>query len=438
MGLMVIEVRWSKNSPKEEKPMDKEIREKLALKRYQLISPVLAEPARAQNEYFRKQAEIEHEFPRYGLRKVRVSTMKAWLKKYRKGGFDLLKPKNRSDGGRPKRFTEDLLKTIEITCEAHPSLSVQKLYEQLRGQGLLGEPPVHYNTLLRVVKGKGWLPLKDRTDVRKAYEVENVNDLWIADFMHGPQVRTANRSAKAILCAILDDHSRMVVGHAFSTSETISALTVVLKEAFLAYGIPKRLYCDNSSTFSSDLLTRSCAQAGISLIHSKPYDSPSRGKVERLFRTVRERFLSALQESIPLEELNEALALWLKDDYHHKLHSGIGERPIDRYNSSVGRVLIRRLSREELDEIFLIRHERVVNHDATISFKGSLYEVPSAYIRQRIEIRHPVDDPQELYLYDNGVRVGKIRLLDKQENARTFRPQQVSTHLSFHKGEVLP
>jgi transposase InsO family protein len=322
---------------------------------------------------------------------------------------------------------EGLLKAIEIKCKAHPSLSVQKLYEMLRDQDLLGHPPVHYNTLLRVVKDQGWFSLKNRIDVRKAYEVDNVNDLWIADFMHGPQVRT-----------ILDDHSRMVVGHAFSTSETISALTLVLKEAFLAYGIPKRLYVDNGSSFSSDLLTRSCAQAGISLIHSKPYDSPSRGKIERFFRTVRERFLSGLREGITLEELNEAFSLWLQEDYHNKLHTGIEERPIDRYNASVGRVLIRRLSREELDEIFLIRHERVVNHDATISFKGSLYEVPAAYIRQRIEIRHPVDDPEELYLYDNGVRVGKIRLLDKQENARTFRPQQVSAHLSFHKGEVLP
>jgi len=418
--------------------MDKEIGEKIALKRYQLISPVLAEPARAQNAYFRKQAETEHELPRYGLRKVRVSTLKAWLRKYRTGGFDALKPKPRSDGGRPKRFTEDLLKTLEIKCKAHPSLSGQKLYEMLRDQDLLGHPPVHYNTLLRVVKEHGWLPLKKRTDVRKAYEVENANDLWIADFMHGPQVRTANRSAKAILCAILDDHSRMIVGHAFSTSETISALTVVLKEAFLAYGIPKRLYVDNGSSFSSDLLTRSCAQAGISLIHSKPYDSPSRGKVERFFRTTRERFLSAIPQTLTLDELNHAFSLWLNEDYHRKLHSGIEERPIDRYQASAGHVLIRRLSREELDEIFLIRHERVVNHDATISFKGSLYEVPAAYIRQRIEIRHPVDEPQELYLYDNGVRVGKIKLLDKQENARTFRPQQASTHLSFHKGEVLP
>ena len=48
------------------------------------------------------------------------------------------------------------------------------------------------------------------------------------------------------------------------------------------------------------------------------------------------------------------------------------------------------------------------------------------------------DVPEELFLYDNGLRVGRIKLLDKQENARTFRPQQVSTHLSFHKGEVLP
>jgi transposase InsO family protein len=230
----------------------------------------------------------------------------------------------------------------------------------------------------------------------------------------------------------------MVAGHAFSSSETISVLTLVLKEAFLTYGIPKRLYVDNGPSFSADLLARSCAMCGISLIHSKPYDSPSRGKVERFFRTVRERFLSGIQGGITLQELNQAFWIWLQEDYHHKVHSGIAERPIDRYNASVQRVPIRRLSKAELDEIFLVRHERVANNDATISFKGSLYEVPPAYIRQKIEIRHPVDDPDELYLYDNGLRVGRIRLLDKKENARTFKPQQVPTNLSFHKEEVKP
>jgi putative transposase len=416
--------------------MEEEIREKIALKRFQIISPILAEPQRAQNEYFRQQAQAEHDFPRYGRKKIRVSTLKSWLRKYRQGGFDTLKPKSRSDGGRPRRLNEQMLKVIEVKLKAYPNLSAQKHFEELRDQGLLGHPPVHYNTFLRLLKAQGWLPSKERTDVRKAYEVDNVNDLWIGDFLHGPQVHTGHRAAKAILCAILDDHSRLVVGQTFSTSETINTLTLVLKEAFLTYGIPKRLYVDNGPSFSSELLARSCALAGISLIHSKPYDSPSRGKIERFFRTARERFLAGLKEGLPLEELNEAFGLWLQEDYHHKFHTGIGESPTDRYHASAGRVPIRRLSRAELDEIFLIRYERVVNNDATISFKGTLYEVPAAYIRQRIEIRHPVDAPEELYLYDNAIRVGRIKLLDKRENARTFRPQQVPTHLSFHKGRI--
>jgi len=416
--------------------MEKDTRERIAIKRYQIISPVLAEPARAQNEYFRKQVEQDHEFPYYGRRKIAVSTMKAWLRAFRKRGFNALKPKERSDGGRPRKLDDQLLKVIEIKCKAYPQLSAQKLYEELRDQHLLGDPPVHYTTLLRIVKTQGWLSLQKRTDVRKAFEVDNVNDLWIGDFMHGPQVRYLNRSIKAVLCAVIDDHSRMIVGQAFNASETISALTPVLKEAFLSYGIPKRLYVDNGASFSSDLLAKCCALAGISLIHSKPYDSPSRGKVERFFRTVRERFLVGIQEGIHLDDLNQAFWVWVQEDYHHKLHTGIADRPIDRYHASLSRIDIRRLSIAELNEIFLVRHQRIVNNDATISFKGALYEVPSAYIRQKIELRHPVDDPQELFLYDNDIRVGRIKLLDKKENARTFRPNEVPTNLSFHQGRV--
>jgi len=418
--------------------MEKDMQERIALKRFQLISPVLAEPARAQNEYFRTQAEREHDFLRYGVKKISLSTMKSWLRRYRKGGFDALKPKERSDRGRPRRLNEHLLKVLEVKCKAYPQITKQKLYEHLCDEQLLGQPPIHYNTLLRVIKQHGWLTPAGRTDARKAYEAENVNDLWVCDFMHGPKIRSAKRSVSAILCAIIDDHSRMVVGHAFSASETISPLVLILKEALLSYGCPKRFYCDNGASFSSDLLARSCAMAGISLIHSKPYDSPSRGKIERFFRSVRERFLSGTPEGITLEELNEAFSLWLQHDYHHKIHTGIREKPIDRYHASMERISIRRFCSSELDEMFLIRHERVVNNDSTIRFKGALYEVPTAYIRQKIEIRHSVDDPGDLYLYDDGVRVGKIRLLDKKENARTFRPNTASTHLCFHKGRIVP
>ena len=417
--------------------MENEIREKIALKRFQIISPVLAEPTRVKNQYFREQADKEHEFPRYGVRKVRVSTMKGWLRAYKRRGFDGLKPKGRSDGGRPRRLTDPMLAVVEVKCKAYPHWTVQKLYEELREQGLLGDPPVHYNTLLRIVKSQGWLAPKARSDVRKAYEVDNFGDLWLCDFMHGPPARMGNHTRKAVLCAILDDHSRMIVGHAFSGSETIGAVTQVLKEALSTYGLPLRFYADNGPSFSASLLSRSCALAGISLIHSRPYDSASRGKIERFFRSVRDRFLSGITETLPLEELNEAFWAWVRDEYHERVHSGIDQRPIDRYRSSLERVHMRRLSTSELDEIFLVRHERVVNNDATISFKKKLYEVPAAYIRQKVEIRHPVDSPEELYLYDNDIRVGRIKLVDKQENARTFRPEQVLTPVSFATGRIL-
>jgi putative transposase len=75
--------------------MDKDTREQIALIRYKIISPVLAEPARLQNEYFRGQARKEHMFPHYGLRQVSVSTMKSWLTTFKKKGFYGLYPKAR-------------------------------------------------------------------------------------------------------------------------------------------------------------------------------------------------------------------------------------------------------------------------------------------------------------------------------------------------------
>jgi len=81
--------------------------------------PVLAEPARAQNEYFRKTGRASTlDFPRYGLRKLSVSTMKSWLRKYRK---EALKPlnQNRSMAARPRRLDEHSLKAIEIKCKAY-------------------------------------------------------------------------------------------------------------------------------------------------------------------------------------------------------------------------------------------------------------------------------------------------------------------------------
>lgn len=414
--------------------MDKEIKEKIALARYMLICPVLAEPERAQNAYFRAQALKTHHMPHYGKCEISVSTFKAWLRAYIQG----LTPKERSDKGHPRKLSDLETQAIELTCKAFPNWTVRLLYDDLIKDDLLRTPPVSYNTVLRYIHRHHWLESAKRHDVRKRYEVPHVNELWICDFMHGPMIPVGNTHKKAILCAIIDDHSRMIVGHQFDIHETVKSLVTMLKESLFTYGLPKRFYVDNGPDFASDMLIKCCAQAGIALVHSKPYDAPSRGKIERFFRTVRERFISGLKTILSLDELNEAIDHWVTRDYHQTLHRGIETKPIDRYHASLQQVDIKRLSRAELDTIFLVRHERIVNNDATISFKNAIYEVPSAYIRKRIEIRHPIDDEADVALYDRNIRIATLNRVNVKENAHTFRPQSCPSPLSFANREVRP
>lgn len=417
--------------------MNDETRQQIALERYKIISPVLMETGRNLNEYFRQMSEKEHVFGGGKPHRVAVSTMKAWRKAYQAEGFDGLIPKKRKDGGRPRKIGEKEMAAIAGKCRAFPNWSVQKLYEELLKHNQLGEKPVCYNTLLRIVRQENLLPIEGRSDARKRFEMAAVNEMWTCDFMHGPKVElTYGKTAKSILCAIIDDHSRVIVGSAFSTKETVSALTVVLKGAFETHGLPNRLYVDNGAAFSSELLNLACARSGISLCHSKPYDSPSRGKIERFFRTVRDRFLSGLGEKVTLNELNEAFCLWLKEDYHDKEHRGIETTPLNRYRESLSHADIRRVTKAELDEAFLMSHERIVNNDATISFKGKIYEVPAAFIRQRVEIRHPVDAQEELSLYDNGARIARLKRLDAMENGRVFRPEKPKSDVRFSDSEL--
>ena len=188
--------------------MTEDTRQQIALFRFKLISPVLAEPAREQNAYFREQAAKPHGVPHYGPRKMSASTFKGWLRAYRDGGFDALKPKPRADAGRPRRLGEAQLAAVRTKARAYPHVTIRRLYEMLEEHGQLGDPPICYNPLVRVVNQEKLRPDGARTDARKRFEAGEVNELWVCDFMHGPVVHVSDRGkqrrAKAILCAIID------------------------------------------------------------------------------------------------------------------------------------------------------------------------------------------------------------------------------------------
>jgi hypothetical protein len=58
--------------------------------------------------------------------------------------------------------------------------------------------------------------------------------------------------------------------------------------------------------------------------------------------------------------------------------------------------------------------------------------------RRLVDIRHPADVDQELYLYDKDIRVCRLKFVDKRQNARTFKPHQAHSAICYANGRVQP
>jgi len=373
-------------------------------------------------------AAQQHALPDGSVRRFSTSTLRSWLKAYQRGGLDALLPKARADKGSFRCLDDDTAEAIARHRVQHRTMSVKLFHQILHEDGVLPEGfGICEATLRRFLKSRSLdKPVRGPARARAKYEMPCPNDLWVADFMHGPRVETEQGKRKAYLCAILDDHSRVAAGCRFALSEDTSELLHTFRDAIATYGVAKRFYCDNGPAFTAHHLKEACARIGTSLLHSEPFDSPSRGKVERFFRTVRMRFLPRLTDAdlASLEALQERLEHWLRDDYHLKRHGGIGMKPLDRFLAGCEQTVITRLAPHEVDHAFMGRITRVVRNDATVSIDHIFYEVPPEFIGARVDIRFPVGRPDELVLYRDDKPVTPIRPVDVVDNAR-FHAQTV-------------
>ena len=413
--------------------MDKKIAEAVGLLRHQIISPVLMDSGQSQMKYFRSIEDKTFDVPGKGPRKIKATTMKGWLIKYKKHGFSGIVPHIRGDLGVHRKLSSELQKQILDFRRSHEEISVARFYKKSVEKNILGPNPVCMATLRRFLIVHDMARPRSITG-RKRFEMSLFGELWTGDFMHGPQVSTPKGLKKAILFAVIDDYSRMIVGYEFGLHENTIHIEEVLKNALLTYGLPDRIYLDNGASFSSHYLARTCAKLGIGIVHSKPYDSPSRGKIERFFRTVREGFLIEIKETINLEELNERFNIWIRDDYHKCFHQGIKARPLDRYTTSTMSYPRKRIDLNLLNEHFMVGLERRVKKDATVSLNGKLYEVPARFIGQTVELRHVQGDDSEIFIYEDDKRITRITQLDAVANGRAFSPARVD-HISLTKGD---
>ena len=394
--------------------------ERVALFRHRLIAQLLPEEltARQRQQTIERIVATDHQIPGSLRTRVAESTLRDWLRDYRAGGFDALKPKRRIDAGHPRALDPALVERLLQVKEAEPDRSIRRIIETVRKEGMLA-PSEHLprSTVHRLFKQHG---LMSRTgedapgEDRRRFAFAHAGQLWMSDVMHGPSVLVAGRQRrKTYLIAFLDDATRVVPAAAFALAENTRAFLPVLKQALLRRGYCERLYVDNGANYRSRHLGLVCAKLGIALIHARPYRPQGKGKIERFFRTLRAQLLTRLspQDTASLEALNRRLWGWVEGEYHHSPHRGLdGLTPLERWAQTAQQV---RFPEPELDldALFLFEAIRKVAKDRTVSLNGTLYEVDAALIGERVTLRYdpsaPSGRPIEVCHADNTRQLAK-------------------------------
>src|SRR5262245_49326364 len=304
---------------------------------------------------------------------VAKRTLEDWYYAFKKGGFEALKPKPRSDRGKPRRLSTDQQQWILERVRAFPGVPIKLLYRQWKQTDpTLPALSAIYRWLEQNdldAHGRRYLLRQNIPGPTKAFEAPEVNDLWVVDFSPGPFLTLSPKTVATHLCLIIDDHSRLVPYASYGWAADTKALLACLKQAIGRRGLPRKLYADNGGPFVNAHLRIVCANLGIRLIHSKPGKPWSRGKVERMFRTLQQDFEAALrlpgQGVGSLDELNGKLARWLQEVYHPRPHQGIGESPQERFARALP--LLRNLDPQlDLDRLFYTRIERTVYKNGTV------------------------------------------------------------------------
>src|SRR5215831_1328659 len=387
--------------------MDHKLQEQVALHRWAVIAEAANGKltARERGALVRRIAARSHAHPDGSSRVYCRGTIDRWLRAWRKGGLDGLRPGERSDTGivraHPELFAEASALRLELPGRSAAQIASILFHRHgitvsertIRGQ--LRRAGLHREALAAEPKAYG------------RYEAARPNERWITDVLVGPWVPWPRRegSARARLFLIVDDHSRLLVDGRFFAHENARACQELLRRAVVRRGLPEVFYCDNGAPFSNAWLARTCAVLGIRLVHSQPYSPEGRGKQERLNRYIREAFLAeATHRGIEsLDELNDLFAAWADRVANRRTHAETGQRPIDRFEKAGPP---RQAGPAKLAEAFRWSVTRKVTRTATVPLEGNAYAVDPVLTGRRVELRYDPEDLSRLDVFLDGKPAG--------------------------------
>jgi transposase InsO family protein len=331
-----------------------------------------------------------------------------WLDRFRQDGEPGLADRSRRPHQAPGKTEASVEQMVIELRKQHPAWGARKLKRRLED---LHRKDMPARSTVNSILGRHGLidPSQSAKHVPvRRFERAAPNELWQMDFK-SPLTTTAG------IChplTVLDDHSRFNILLKACEDQRKETVEEALIGAMRKYGMPASMLTDNGppwGSFGSECYFTALGawliRRGVKLIHGRPLHPQTQGKDERFHRTIDVELLS---QKVPTDN-NHCEQIFASRQFiynyerpHEALNLAV---PASRYAPS------KRSFPEALPPIEYGTQDQVrkVCAKGTISFKGRLHKIGSAFHGEPVAVR-PTEEDGKMNVFYCHQRVAEIDL----------------------------
>jgi len=405
--------------------------------RFQVVCRVLDRERQGlvRAEAVRATAAEEHPLPHGGLRRIGGRSIYRWLKAFERDGFAGLVPGRHRAASASLVLPAPLVDFLASQKKADRHASFPELIRRARELGVVSpEQRVDRTTVWRAAKRRGIETRRgrvSRTRDTRRFAYPHRLDMVLCD---GKFFRAGAQRRKRVALVFLDDATRHGLHAVVAPSESASIFLRGLYETIGRHGFMTALYLDGGPGFIALDTLAVAAQLGVRVVHGAAGYPQGHGKIEKFHQRTWAAVLRGLDHRPDVDPDCGALELrlqhYLREDYNHTPHEGLGGMtPAERFHRDE-RALRLPDSRDELRRHFVVHVERRVSNDHVVSLDGAAYEVPRGLAGQIVQLQRRVLDGSVAVLHDG--RLVPLHVVDLARNARQRRAAETPPEDEVH------
>lgn len=252
------------------------------------------------------------------------------------------------------------------------------------------------------------------------------------------------RAPEMSLLAAVDDATGAILGAVFRPQEDAEGYFRLIKQMVEKYGIPMSVYSDRHRIFQSPKETPTIEQelaggsprftqfgqalSDLGVDHIKAQTPQAKGRIERLFQTLQDRWVTELRiRGIrTLEEANRILPQLIRE---HNRRFAVKPKETSCAFVPLGRG-------QSLDDLLCFRERRTIGPGETIAFHNKTYTIDRANAKQTIPLRTKVEVRKtldgEVFVWHNG-QAYPLREISKPQSPSSPKRKKASSERKSHK-----